>query len=82
MNCGKRDVLSLVKGDVKRKVLMPIRIRELRLVKWMGVSKGNREGCVVRAAYCVVKNSQKVYRYFTNFLYRRSRGGWIWFDWV
>src|SRR5215470_5361562 len=42
LNCGKRLVLWLVKGDVKRKVLMPIRIRELRLVNVSGVSKGFR----------------------------------------
>src|SRR5437899_9024567 len=48
LNCGKSLVLSLVKGDVKRKVLMPMRIRELRLVKWIGVSKGNRGSFAAR----------------------------------
>jgi hypothetical protein len=30
----------------------------------------------------VVKNSQKLYRFFTDFFTRRGEGGWIWLDWV
>jgi len=30
----------------------------------------------------VVKKSQKLYRFFTDFFTGRGRGGWIWFDWV
>jgi hypothetical protein len=30
----------------------------------------------------VVKKSQKLYRFFTDFFTGRGRGGWIWLDWV
>jgi hypothetical protein len=30
----------------------------------------------------VVKNSQKPYRFFTNFFTERGWDGWIWLDWL
>src|SRR5690348_12883343 len=83
LNCGKSLVLSLVKGDVKRKVLMPMRIRELRVNRSVGVSKRIREGCVMRIAYWVCGQKEpKSLPLLYDFLYRRGRGGWIKLDWL